>query len=307
MPPLPQYTSPTVVALDDAAADAQSPRDGQRIGPSAIGHPCERNVWLSFRWASEPERFDGRMLRLFGTGHLYEDRLVEALTQAGMTVRAVGEDGRQIPIEYADGHGYGKLDGEVLGVPDAPTTWHVLEIKTHNQTSFNRLKKVGVAEHKPEHVAQMQLYMHGRGRTRALYLAVCKNDDELYAERIEYDPVAATQLVAKAERVRGNAFAPQKINDTDTYPCTFCRHKALCHEGAWGRRNCRTCIHSTAAGGGRWKCERHDIILSVGDQAAGCGNHRYLPDMVPGRQVDVAGDAVTYELADGERWTDGAP
>ena len=59
----------------------------------------------------------------------------------------------------------------------------------------------GVEKSKPEHWAQMQLYMHWSGMERAYYLAVNKDTDDLYGERVHYDKEAATRLVAKAQAV----------------------------------------------------------------------------------------------------------
>jgi hypothetical protein len=40
------------------------------------------------------------------------------------------------------------IDGVVLGVPESPHKPHLLEIKTHNEKSFNDLVKNGVAKSK---------------------------------------------------------------------------------------------------------------------------------------------------------------
>ena len=51
------------------------------------------------------------------------------------------------------------------------------------------------------HFAQVQVYMLGLGLTRAFYLAKNKNDDTLYAERIEYDKAKAEEYVERARRI----------------------------------------------------------------------------------------------------------
>ena len=47
----------------------------------------------------------------------------------------------------------------------------------------------------------MQAYMHLAGIDRAFYLAVCKDTDELYQERIHHDAEAGLRILAKAERI----------------------------------------------------------------------------------------------------------
>ena len=92
-------------------------------------------------------------------------------------------------------------DGACIGLPDAPQTWHVIEMKTHGKKSFDELTAKGVQTAKPEHYAQMQCYMAWSGMTRALYMAVCKDDDRMHLERIDYDREAADRLFVKAQRI----------------------------------------------------------------------------------------------------------
>ena len=54
-------------ALINAAHEAAQEPPRPHMGCSLIGDPCERKLWLSFRWAVV-ERFDGRILRLFRRG-----------------------------------------------------------------------------------------------------------------------------------------------------------------------------------------------------------------------------------------------
>ena len=46
-----------------------------------------------------------------------------------------------------------------LGLLEAPKTWHVAEFKTHSAKSFAELVAKGVVLAKPQHAAQMQVYM----------------------------------------------------------------------------------------------------------------------------------------------------
>jgi hypothetical protein len=292
---------------------------GLSIG--SIGDECERKLWLGFRWAHEPEALDGKKLRLFDTGHREEARLIEDLKRAGINVTQ-GEDGGQIKVRALGGHLRGKLDGEATGVPEAPKAEHVVECKTANDTAFKKIAvgvksrsdgtiTKGVKDQKPSHYAQVQTYMHLRGKKRCLYLLVSKNTDEIYVERIEYDAEYALKLMAKAERVITSNRAPAKISeDPAKYPCIMCPASSVCHGQAFGRNNCRTCIHSTpqiddANQAARWHCARFDKLLTVEDQKVGCPAHLYLPDLVPGEQIDAGDDWVSYKMADGSTWRDG--
>lgn len=309
---LPQdVLSPTVAAIDAHYEATQWIGWPWRLSPSTLAKTCERATWYQFRWAREPESHEGRMVRLFETGHREEDRLVRDLKSAGVNVEDRNpETGKQWEYTALDGHFRLKIDGRATGFFEAPKAEHVIELKTHNDKSFKQLKKVGVAVAKPEHVDQCQLGMHLAGIERAYYLAKNKNDDELYAERIHYDAAQAGALMAKAERILEAARPLTKISDDpDNFACRFCPSKPVCHGGEFALRNCRTCIHSTPVSGGnaKWWCEYHGRELSIDDQRAGCGNHLFIPDLVPGEQLDVSEDGatVTYRLIDGAEWIDG--
>lgn len=290
-----------------AALEKRQRRDMHpRLSASQIAG-CERAQWDAFRWLFPAEIFDGRKLSIFETGEVWETRLVERLREAGVQVREVDpETGEQWRVVFAAGHASGRLDGRLTNLPEAPKTEHVLEVKTHNDRSFKGLLKSGVAEAKPEHMAQMQAYMHLTGLTRALYLSVNKNDDSLYAERIEYDPVAAARLMARAEMIVTSdrrppcSCAPYLIKAG--YGCSV-------NEGTMPVRTCRSCLHATAHldGDARWSCARFGRDLSLDEQKAACPAHLFNPTAVPGEQTDCdeAGEWVLYRMADGSVWRDG--
>ncbi len=307
MAELPAITSATREAIFAAyEADAD---EGFRphLGASLIGKDCERALWYDFRWTT-PVRHAGRLLRLFETGQLEETRLVRNLRRTGATVLETDpETGRQFRVVAHGGHFGGSLDGVAIKLLEAPRSWHVLEFKTHSAKSFADLVAKRVRGSKPQHFAQMQIYMHLTGLERAMYLAVCKDTDDLYVERIEHDAVVAEALLQKAQRVIFVATPPPRISeDPSWYQCRLCDHAALCHgadNAPAAAVHCRSCLHSTPVEGG-WHCARHDRRLSEADQRAGCAQHLYLPSLVPGQQIDAGPDWVEYQFADGHRWRD---
>lgn len=74
---------PVVRAINDKLEKDQE--DGRRnhLGASLIGRKCRRELWYSFRWATDTKH-KGRMLRLFNRGHREEDRFVDWLRQVGV-------------------------------------------------------------------------------------------------------------------------------------------------------------------------------------------------------------------------------
>jgi hypothetical protein len=274
------------------------------LGASIMGTECDRALWYQFRLAYPPEQLEGRKLRLFQTGHREEDRIVAELNEAGITV-----SDQQKKFTAFGGHLQGHLDGVVNNIPEAPGLEHVLEVKTHNDKSFKSLVKDGVAKSKPGHVVQMQLYMHHTKASWALYVAVNKNDDSIYVERVPYDAKQSEIILRRAERtIKAHAAPPKLYEDPkakSAFACGWCPAKTVCHEGQFTRRNCRTCISSTPVEGG-WRCELKDKSLTFAEQLAGCEDHVYLPSLVPGEQVDADARArtITYKMGDGSEWVD---
>jgi len=303
---LPDSPTPTLTAIYSAYEAAHREGFREHLGASLIGKSCERALWYDFRWATLPQ-FPGRILRLFETGHLEEARLVRNLRMTGATVLEVDpETGRQWRVEAHGGHFGGSLDAVAIGLREAPKTWHVVEFKTHSAKSFRDLVAKKVALSKPQHWAQMQIYMHLTGLDRALYVAVCKDTDALHVERVHADRAAAVRLLDRARRVIEAKRPPSRISeDPAWWECRFCDHRAVCHEVAAAESNCRTCLHATPVEGG-WQCARFERPIDGAAQRAGCGKHLFVPELVHGDVTDAGHDHVVYRLADGTQWVNDA-
>lgn len=304
--------SPTIEAIYRSYERHEDERT--YLGASVIGDPCERKLWIDFRWVIPPEKFDGRMRRLFETGHREEARMITDLRAAGVEVWDRDENGGQIGVGSIGGHFKGHLDGVALGLLEAPKTPHVAEFKTHNAKSFANLLKSNVAIAKPKHYAQMMVYMHLMSFTRAVYMAHNKDTDALHIERVKYDPLVAAQLMTKAERVITAYKPPEKLHDDitkklATIDCSYCHAREFCHGSQWPRRHCRTCIEATPRmdGDGRWTCDFHKCDLSPEDQRKGCKEHRFIPELIHGYQTDADPEtrSIVYAMNDGSTWVDG--
>ena len=284
MTPIPRKDE--VAASIDAWWEKQTEEPRPHLGASLLGHPCERWLWLSFRWAIR-EHFPGRMLRLFDRGKREEAVIVENLRRIGIDIHHTSaDDGGQLFVELAP-HVGGSLDGIIeSGVPGAEKTRHVAEFKTHNLKSFTELKQKGVFEAKRRHWCQMQCYMHGTGIKRALYVAVCKDNDELYTERVEYNPEMAKYIIDRGARIALTERMPAPLStDPSWYQCKMCAAWKFCHETHCIEAdcvNCRTCAHVTPKPDGTWECENIPLFgMDAGEQLEGCTRHVLHPDLVP--------------------------
>lgn len=306
MAAIPEKQSGTVAAIYAWREGQQDAGWRAHLGASLIGRPCARELWYVFRWATRAHH-SGRLLRLFERGQREEEVFLAELRGIGCEVHA-GDNGEQFRVEFCGGHIGGSLDGAAVGIPEAPKTWHVVEFKTHGAKSFAKLTKEGVEKTKPEHWAQMQIYMLGTGMTRALYLAANKDTDELYAERVRIDANAGRQLIERAEAVVIAQTPPLRLSDDASWwQCRFCGQRSVCHEGAIPAVNCRTCAHSTPEldGGARWSCAAWQNDIAPATQRVGCPRHVYLPCLLPFEQVDATDSGVIYAGTDGTTWEQG--
>jgi len=312
MAAIPAPLSHTVAAIDAAYVAAARNGDSLGVSMSQVIHPCDRALFYAFRWAAEPEPATGQRQRIFETGNVYERRLLDMLRMIGCDVFEIDETtGKQFRVELAGGHLRGKMDAVATGIPEAPETPHVVELKSANDKSFKAIVKGPIRETKPEHHAQIQLYMHAESLRRGLYLVVNKNTDEIHAERVEYDPALCLAIIARVERIVALDAPPARLHDDPTkkgaIECMFCPARAVCHEGAFARTNCRTCLEAQVSDGPRWICGMSSRTLRYEEQQAGCSAHRFIPALVPGDQIDAdpATRRVTYQMRDGSVWIDG--
>ena len=266
------------------------------IGCSTLGHPCDRYLWLAFHWAVTPS-FPGRMLRLFKRGQDEEASAIKYLTMIGARVHQ-----QQKSVDLGQ-HVSGSVDGDITGLPGHELAKVLLEIKTHNKKSFNELEKKGVQLAKPMHYTQMQVYMHGLKRDRALYYAVCKDDDRLYTEIVLYDREAAVSAIERGHRIASTQRMPEPIAATgDYYICKMCDMRSFCWETQTTKNvNCRTCMHSTPTDNSTWVCAlHHDEPIPYNWQTQGCSSHVLHHDLVPYVHSRNAGSITATLIIDGK-------
>jgi len=240
------------------------------LGISQIGHHCERYLWYAFRWCFT-ESITPRLNRLFQRGHNEEPLIAETLSNIGIKIW-----GDQTEVVFAYGHGKGHNDGICSGVIEAPKTDHLLEDKTMNDKSFKDTCKQGVKASKPQYFTQCQLYMKFLKLTRTLFVAVNKNDDSMYIERIKYDKEFADKAEKKAEEIILSEEPPKKRFQPSWYQCKWCAANKICHGTNPVDENCRTCQNCDILPDGEWECNLHKIKLSTGQQRIGCNKYYVL-------------------------------
>lgn len=272
----------TTIALIDKYHEKQNEKPTQRyhLGVSMLGEKCDRKLWISFRWAIK-EPFEGRILRLFRRGHNEEATIVSDLRAIGVDIR--NTTSTQSRVNFGK-HVSGSLDGIIeSGLPEAPKSRHVAEFKTHSKKSFDDLEKKGLKESKPMHWTQLNTYMYGKDIDRGFYLAVNKDNDSIYTERIELDKSEAIKAIERGQKITMSGRMPVGLSDDETYfECRFCSNHTFCFKTNLTKEvNCRTCAFSTAKEDSMWHCAKWDDVIPNEAQYIGCDSHVLHPDLVP--------------------------
>lgn len=284
-------TDPTLAAID-AALEAQGNDETPRpyFGMSSAGDPCARKLWLRFRWA-ERETFAASTLKMFADGHAGEELQAKRLRLVkDLELHVVDPDtGRQFAVKACGGHSRGHLDGALVGLLQAPKTWHVWEHKQVNEKKFAQLQKL--VDEKGEkqaleawdetYFAQGQLYMHGTGMRRHYLTCSTPGGRATIGVRTEYQKDKAERLMQRCADIVFAAEPPLRISDDPTFwLCKRCAHADQCHGTAAPLVNCRTCAHATPRDNGTWTCDMLDCVLSIDAQRIGCKEHRFIPALI---------------------------
>lgn len=274
------------------------------LGVSQLGNPCERFLWLSFRWVVA-EKFQGRILKLFARGHREENFVVSDLRRISIHVEATGDN--QARVDFGS-HVSGSADGLVSSLPNGYSKKAVLECKTHSDKSFKDMVKNGLEKSKPMHWVQCHVYAYGLKLERILYYAVNKNDDSVYTEWVHLDKALAQKYVDRGQRIAlDDRMPPPLSTDPTWFECRFCPAHSLCHKAETPKVfSCRTCAHATPKEDSTWRCEKHQADgIPVEFQRKGCDSGLIHPDIVPWKYT-AEGDEVVWHTPFGDI-TNGEP
>jgi len=266
------------VEIDDYCEKSADRWRSRRLGSSAIGKPCSRQIWYGFRWVKEDEfgsenRPAGQVFRLFNRGHREEPVVVGLLQAIGCKLLSTDESQET----YSDCHDHAvtKLDG-VIHLPEkfGVTEKVLLEIKTASDTNFNKMQKKKVITAEPKYWDQMCFSAELGDFNYALFVVVNKNTDDIHVEFLKLDREHGRMLKDKAMAIITADVAPPKISNSSTnFDCKFCNFKDICHFEGKAEKNCRSCIHAGTATEGNWFCKLHGNVIPTDFIPLGCDHH----------------------------------
>ena len=299
MAKLPDAPDPTLVAVDQAIVKANTASNRTYLGASELGHACSRRLWMKWRWVSV-EHFDAVTLRRFHDGFAGEDLMAERLKAVdGIRLVVEDPDERQWAVTAVGEHVQGHLDGAILGIHQAPKTWHVWEHKQVSEKNWRALKrkkddfgeKSALEAWNETYFVQAQLYMGLTGMKRHYMTITTPGGRDITSVRTDFQAKAFDRAIEKAEEIVAAQTAPPRISeDPEFFLCKWCHLNKNCHGDTTAAVNCRTCAHSTPVTGGDkgvWWCELHDKKLTLKEQRKGCTKHLFIPELIPWAHVHL--------------------
>lgn len=233
----PQFVDVVNARIDTALTLENSTREPRAyLGGSRLGESCARKLQYEYlKVPRDPEReFNGKTLRIFAVGHVYEDLAVDWLTKAGYDLRTRNSSGEQFGFSVADGRVRGHIDGVIVAGPDdlaVPALW---ECKSANAKNWRDIVKRGVAVAKPVYAAQIALYQAYLGLTDhpAVFTAINKDTCELWHELVPFNGALAQACSDKAVRILqacdAGEWLPRVAADPDHFECMWCDWKQRC-------------------------------------------------------------------------------
>lgn len=228
----------SLVALIDQQILAEHESEPPRhyLGASSIGEECSRKLW--YRYNGHKEKFDAKTLRRFADGHRTEDVILGWIGNCqGIEIYTRGDGEEQIGFKLYSGRFAGHYDGVGRGFPQAPKTWHIVEVKCVNEKAFEELKKLksqnektAIELWKPEYYSQVQIYMHMEGLTRSIHIVATPGARDLISVRTDYNKAHAETMLAKAKRIIDSKQPLERIGGPTFYKCKMCSFRDICHE-----------------------------------------------------------------------------
>lgn len=201
--------------IDQFYIDSFKERDQEHFYITDAGK-CPRAVYFKFKKIPK-KKPEPRVLRIFDNGDYTHMRIMSVLFGMGV-VRAT--ELKIPPQEIISGRADAIIDIE--GKP------YVVEIKSIGSYKFGKLQ-----EPEPDHMKQIQLYMHYFKIQDGILLYEDKDKQNLKEFVVKYDPFLVQEALEKFKELKGqidkNVVPPIPL-DIEPWRCEYCDYREECQK-----------------------------------------------------------------------------
>ncbi len=221
-------------------------RSRRYIGASNVGQACTQAIAYRMRGFPQDENSPS-LKRIFATGHFMEKQVVDRIKWAlslfeGWRIEDTGELEAQRTYKYWGEAARAHSDG-VLVSPSGEKI--LVEIKSANDHSYNRFKKLGVKYANTTYYSQVNMMMGLGEMQRCVFIVINKNNSKIHVEEVEFDEFTYAHIRHRIEMIAGGE-SERISDDPSSFHCAFCSYKNVCHDLidlAPDQITCRTCAY----------------------------------------------------------------
>lgn len=211
--------------LFKAKADKITNYPCRNVRASAIGHPCERYIYLSITNWQDKKLHDVGLQNIFDLGNTLEEHTIKNIKEAGFEVITPTVRAWNIDKPYISGR-------EDICIKDENSELLPVEIKGISPFEFDKLNTIDDFKNSKKayikgYPAQLQIYMLHFGKEKGFFAITNKLTGETKFIEMTFDYDYCESLLQKAERIYKaieNGTPPEACEDI-----SFCEGCALAH------------------------------------------------------------------------------
>ena len=211
--------------LFKAKADKITNYPCRNVRASAIGHPCERYIYLSITNWQDKKPHDVGLQNIFDLGNTLEEHTIKNIKEAGFEVITPTVRAWNIDKPYISGR-------EDIRIKDENGELLPVEIKGISPFEFDKLNTIDDFKNSKKayikgYPAQLQIYMLHFGKEKGFFAITNKLTGETKFIEMTFDYDYCESLLQKAERIYKaieDGTPPEACEDI-----SFCEGCALAH------------------------------------------------------------------------------
>ena len=174
--------------------------------PSNLGNPCNRMLYLAYNGLLPHQFIEPTLQRIFDCGDSLGLRYEKYFEQMGLLISA------ESPVKCADPVISGRMDYVIKHKEHGKA---VVELKSINTRGFKAL----LDKPKPDHIIQLQIYLHLSKIEHGIVLYEDKNDQQVKAFVVNYDEKVWTQIQERCYTIMNMTNVPLKCTGLKYCQC----------------------------------------------------------------------------------------